>query len=166
MFGRIPDEYLAEVSQVMMVMNTAPSGDLIQEDRVVTPAMIREQEAGLEADGEVRVLMAVEQVSSGAFVGYTEVFWTPERAAVVYQGATAVHADFRGLALGKWLKAAMLRYVREQVPGAQVVRTANAESNAAMLGINQALRFAPFMTRIEWQGEVVNLLNHLEPQLA
>ena len=60
----------------------------------------------------------------------------------------------------------MLLHVREQVHGAQFVRTANADVNEAMLGINHALGFSEFMTRIEWQGEVASMLTRLEAQVA
>lgn len=100
-FTRIPDEYLERAAQVMMVMNTAPRGDIDMDDWTITPEMIRAWEASIEAGGETRHLMAVEHTPSGALVGYSEVFWAPGRAALVYQGATAVRPDHRGHGLGK-----------------------------------------------------------------
>ncbi|WP_034385948.1 GNAT family N-acetyltransferase [Deinococcus sp. YIM 77859] len=148
---RVPEEFLARTADMMMVMNTAPRGDLDVEDWTVTPEMIRAWEDMIAEAGEVRFLMAAEDTRSGELAGYTEVFWSPERAALVYQGATAVRPSARGQGLGKWLKAAMLRHIRAHCPGARFVRTNNAKTNAAMLGINVALGFTPWASFTEWQ---------------
>ncbi|WP_103130482.1 GNAT family N-acetyltransferase [Deinococcus aerius] len=151
LWERVPDEFLARTADMMMVMNTAPRGDLDVEDWTVTPEMIRAWEGMIADSGEVRYLMAAEDTRTGDLAGYTEVFWSPERAALVFQGATAVRPSARGQGLGKWLKAAMLRHVRAHCPGARWVRTNNAEENAAMLGINVALGFQPWASFTEWQ---------------
>ncbi|GHF51439.1 GNAT superfamily N-acetyltransferase [Deinococcus metalli] len=147
----IPDGYLARMADMMMVMNTAPRGDLDMEDWTITPEMIRAWDKMIDAQGEVRFLMATEDTRSGQLDAYTEVFWLPERAALVYQGATGVRPSARGLGLGKWVKAAMLEHVRAQCPGARFVRTSNANVNEAMLGINVALGFEPWARFTEWQ---------------
>lgn len=148
---RLPDEYLERMAGMMMVMNTAPKGDLEMDDWVITPEMIRAWEAMIEEAGEVSYVMAVEDTRTGQLDGYTQVFWDAERAALVYQGATAVRPEARGLGLGKWLKAAMLEHVLGHCPGARWVRTNNANVNEAMLGINVALGFVPWAQFTEWQ---------------
>lgn len=147
----VPDGYLARVADMFMVMNTAPRGDLDMEDYTITPEMIRAWERMIEEQGEVRFLMATEDVHSGQLDAFTEVFWQPERAALVYQAGTAVRPMARGLGLGKWVKAAMLEHVQAQCPGARFVRTGNAHVNAAMLGINVALGFTEWGRHTEWQ---------------
>lgn len=147
----IPDDFLLRAADMMMVMNTAPRGALEVDDWTITPEMIRAWDAMIEEGGELRLFMAAEDTRSGQLDGYTEVFWSPERAALVYQGATAVRPTARGLGLGKWLKAAMLERVRAQCPGARWIRTSNAHVNEAMLGINVALGFEPWATLTEWQ---------------
>ncbi len=149
--GPIPDAYLERMADMMMVMNTAPKGELDMDDWRVTPAMIRAWEANMAQGGEQHPLMAVEDTRSGEVVGYTDVLWRPERAAIIYQGSTAVRPWARGQGLGKWLKAAMLVYVAQRCPEARVVQTNNAEENAAMLGINLALGFRPWVAITEWQ---------------
>lgn len=147
----IPDAYLERMADMMMVMNTAPRGDLDVEDWTITPGMIRAWDAMLDESGEVRWLMAVEDTRSGQLDAFTEVFWQPERAALLYQGATGVRPMARGLGLGKWVKAAMLDHVRAACPGTRFVRTNNASVNEAMLGINVALGFTEWATFMEWQ---------------
>ena len=60
-----------------------PLGDLDVEDWTVTPEMIRAWEGMFAEQGEVRLLMAAEDSRSGELAGYTEVYWHPERAALV-----------------------------------------------------------------------------------
>ncbi|BDP40276.1 GNAT family N-acetyltransferase [Deinococcus aetherius] len=151
LWERIPEDFLERAADVFMVMNTAPRGDLDVDDFQVTPEMIRAWDDMIAEGGEVRPLLAAEDTRTGELAGYTEVFWSPERAALVYQGATAVRPAARGQGLGKWLKAAMVRHVRVHCPRARVVRTNNAHENAAMLRINVALGFTPWAEFTEWQ---------------
>ncbi|WP_424952363.1 N-acetyltransferase family protein [Deinococcus sp.] len=157
-FTRIPDPELERVATIMEVMNTAPRGDLEFEDWKITPAMVASWQEMLAASGERRLLYAAEHLPSRELVGYTEVFWHPERAVLVFQGATGVRPDHRQQGLGKWLKAAVLQDLPQHNPAGQRMRTGNAHSNAAMLGINRALGFAPAFGRTEWQGQTEELL--------
>ncbi|MBZ9712323.1 GNAT family N-acetyltransferase [Deinococcus multiflagellatus] len=147
----VPDAYLDRAADMMMVMNTAPKGDLEQDDWRITPEMIRAWDAMIEEAGEVRTMMAIEDTRTGALDAYSEIFWTPERQGPVFQGATAVRPGARGQGLGKWVKAAMLEHILATVPGARWVQTNNAHENAAMLGINVTLGFTPWSTFTEWQ---------------
>src|SRR5262249_5430911 len=63
---------------------------------------------------------------------------TPDR---IYQLLTGVQRDKRGLGLAKGLKTTMLRTIRMQFPTVLQVVTYNAQSNAAMLAINNRLGF-------------------------
>ncbi len=149
--GPIPDAYLERMADLMMVMNSAPKGTLDMADWRVTPEMIRGWEANSAESGERELLIAVEDTQSGELVGYTDVSWQPERAAIVHQGATAVRPAARGQGLGRQLKALMLRHFSQHAPEARVIQTNNAEQNAAMLGINVALGFKPWVAITEWQ---------------
>ena len=165
-FARVPDSEFSRVAAIMKVMNTAPRGDLEFDDWKITPEMVASWQEMTEASGEKRLLYAAEHLPSRELVGYTEVFWHPERAALVYQGATGVRPDHRGQGLGKWLKAAVLLDLPAHNPGGSRLRTGNADSNAAMLGINRALGFAPVFGRTEWQGQTGELVAAAQAQMA
>ena len=147
----LPEAYLARMADMVMVMNTAPRGDIEMDDWTVTPDMLRSWEKQLAEDGVRRLTAVVEDTRSGELVGFSDVYWSPERAPLVFQGGTAVRPSARGHGLGKWLKAAVLLRLPAFAPGARFVRTSNAEENAAMLGINVALGFAPWDSQTEWK---------------
>lgn len=151
LWSTLPGEYLARLADLTMVMNTAPRGELEFDDWTTTPEMLRAWEEQLSAQGEVCWTAAVEDTRSGELVGYSQMYWSPLRAAALHQGATAVRPSARGLGLGKWLKAALTRQVASACPGARWIRTGNANENAAMLGINAALGFLPWAETTEWQ---------------
>ncbi|AZI41575.1 GNAT family N-acetyltransferase [Deinococcus psychrotolerans] len=150
-----PEAYLERMAQMVMVMNTAPRGELDYDDWKITPETLRTWEQQIHEVGEVRWTAVIEDTQSGELVGYSEIYWTPQRASAVDQGATAVRPSERGRGLGKWLKAALTRQILQQCSGAQFIRTSNANENAAMLGINVAMGFEPFSEQTEWQLHLI-----------
>ena len=154
--GLYPDDLLEEIVSCHNIMNTAPRDDLELDDRTMTPAFVREMESFLSGQGLERWSLFARHTASGSLVGYTEVSWNAEQPETVQQMATAVHPDQRGHALGKWLKATMLIRILDErlAAGAIDVRTGNADSNAAMLGINHALGFRSFIAATTWQVSV------------
>jgi GNAT superfamily N-acetyltransferase len=105
--------------------------------------------------------MYVRETTTGELAGYTEVFWDPAKPALLEQGFTAVWPRYRGHGLGRWLKAAMLDKVLRERPQVRYVRTANADSNAAMLKINTDLGFRPYQSDNVWQIEVARVKAYL-----
>ena len=59
-----------------------------------------------------------------------------------------------------WLKTTNLLWVLDEVAGAKVIRTGNADSNEAMLRINQALGFRPAFAAFVLQGPVGGVVAH------
>lgn len=151
--GPYPEDQLEAIAALNEVMNTAPREKLDMEDMHFTAEHLRQMEQGMVAAGTRRWTLYAAQAGAGRFAGFTEVFWNPNRPLVVSQGGTGVFPEFRGLGLGRWLKAAMLERVLKERPEAQFVRTGNADSNAVMLGINTALGFKPYLSHCVWQIE-------------
>ena len=165
-FTHIPEHELARAAAVVSVMNTAPRGTLDFDDWIITAETMREWQDAAEATGWERLFYAVEQTESGELVAFSEVQWQPERGDMVFQQGTGVRPDHRGQGLGKWLKAAVLLDLPVAFPAAVRVRTGNADSNAAMLGINVALGFKPASSATEWQGQTQELLKAAVRQLG
>jgi GNAT superfamily N-acetyltransferase len=150
--GPVPEQWLAPFADLYGVMNGAPRGALKVEDTVVTPRMIRESETWLFSNGSRRLVACARHAASGALVGFTELFWNPKRATIVFQQNTGVVEAHRNKGLGRWLKAANMDAMLRINPAARFVRTGNADSNAPMLAINRQMGFAPFIAEIGWQG--------------
>lgn len=149
--GRYPDDLVDDIVDVLHVMNDAPRDNLQMDDMKMTVEQMREIEKGMLAQNIDRWSIFVRHDESGKFAGLTDVAWDPDQPETVFQGNTGVRPEHRGHAIGKWLKAVMLRRIREDRPGAVDVRTGNADSNDAMLGINKELGFKPYIAASNWQ---------------
>jgi GNAT superfamily N-acetyltransferase len=160
--GPTPEEYLDDVVGMANVMNTAPRDDLDLEDETTDASHIREWERLADAAGDEWWALFARHAATGRFVGYTHVSWNPAQPNTVFQYGTAVRPEHRGHALGKWLKAAMLRRIIDERPAVIDVRTGNADSNDAMLGINRGLGFRPFIAATWWQVRVDTVRRYLE----
>ncbi len=62
----------------------------------------------------------------------------PER---IMQLLTGVKKEYRGRGVGKWLKADMLLYIRDNFSETKYIQTDNAISNAPMISINDRMGF-------------------------
>ncbi|MEZ4727186.1 MAG: GNAT family N-acetyltransferase [Caldilineaceae bacterium] len=160
--GPYPTDQLEEIARLYDVMNSAPRGDLEVEDIHITPTHILEWDQNLIATNTERWTMYVREEATGRLAGFTVVFWHPDRPHILGQGDTGVFPAYRGLGLGRWLKAAMLEKVLRERPQVTVVRTGNADSNAAMLKINYELGFKPFISECFWQVERAQVETYLQ----
>lgn len=159
--GPVPDERLVAFAELANVMNTEPRGTLEIEDTLVTPQMIREGEQFVFSSGTRRLIACARHLPSGHLAGFTELFWNPKRASLVWQAGTGVLDAHRNKGLGRWLKATNIEAVLAANTEARFVRTGNADSNAPMLAINRTMGFQPFMSEIEWQGRADEIARRL-----
>ena len=149
--GDVPDEYMDDFLAAVLVMNTAPRDDLEENDFTLTAEQIREQERVGNAAGYVAWQLIARRKSDGAWAGIHDVTWNPAEPDLVYVGATGVFPEHRGHALGKWLKAVMTLRVMQERPNVTHIRTGNADSNDAMLGINKEMGYVPFIASTTWE---------------
>jgi GNAT superfamily N-acetyltransferase len=149
--GDIPDEHMDNFLAAVLVMNTAPRDDLEMNDFTVTAEEIRESEKVANAVGIVSWQLIARRKSDGVWAGIHDVSWNPSEPDLVYVGATGVFPEHRGHALGKWLKAVMTLRVMEERPNVTHIRTGNADSNDAMLGINKEMGYVPFISQTTWE---------------
>ncbi len=159
--GPYPAEQLAAVAQLMELTNEQPLGDLEIEDMHYTPEKIRQIEQMIFSRGNQRWTFYVTEKATGKFAGYTETVWNPNRPEVLRQDMTGVFPEYRNRGLGRWLKAAMIDKVLKERPQVKYVRTGIADTNAAMLKINQELGFQPYMANTLWQIDINLAQNYL-----
>ena len=140
-----------ELIECLDLITTMPTEDLDAENERHTPEWITSRLARNQADGTEWWFLAARHRATNTRVGFTDITWNPNKPHVVWQGGTAVDPPHRGHALGKWLKAAMFERITNERPQVTEIRTGNADSNAAMLGINHAMGFEPWISHTTWQ---------------
>ncbi len=159
--GGYPDDLVEDIAALYDVMNTAPRDGLDMEDMHFTAEHLRQFEKSMLAQGTQGWTLLARHDPTGELAGFTEVFWNPKRPETVGQGNTGVRPEHRGHGLGKWLKAAMLERVLAERPEAVDVRTGNADSNDAMLSINDQLGFQRFEAIAGWQVKLETVRAYL-----
>jgi GNAT superfamily N-acetyltransferase len=80
---------------------------------------------------------------------------------LVEQWDTGVDPAHRNLGLGRWMKAAMAFYLRENHPEVERIDTENAGSNAPMLNLNIEMGFKPILVQNVWQGDLATVRRNL-----
>lgn len=141
------DQYCVDMSELL---NTMPFEGLDHGEIVLSPEAVRKWRARMLRTGSTNPTCVVRD-PDGTMAGMTDVRKNPYEPGIVHQEFTGVHPRARGRGVGKWLKAAMLRHVRETYPDTRWISTENAGSNAAMLAINHALGFKLHRTRASYQ---------------
>ena len=149
--GPTPPELADEAAAALNVMNTAPREDLDVGDTCFTPELLRQYDEAASAVGARRRAYYAVEEKSGRFVGLSDVTARPDLPDRVWVGDTAVDPAHRGHGLGKWLKAAITRYILDDLPQVRWVITWNAGSNAPMLAINHDLGFRAVAVYTTWQ---------------
>jgi len=149
--GAIPDKHLDAFLDLLLVMNDAPRDDLNVNDFTITATEWRDGEAQAAAVGQERWFLVAQRLRDGALAGLHDLAWVPAFPHVMWVGSTGVRPEHRGHALGKWLKAAMTLRVLEEKPDVRDIRTGNADSNEAMLGINRAMGYRSLFGVTTWE---------------
>lgn len=151
--GPLPEALHADAATFHHIMNTQPRDDLDIGDVMLSVGDVAEQERAHVEAGRQRWTMFVRD-PDGACIGGTELLFEPWEPMTALQNNTGIDPAHRGRGLAKWVKAAMLEWLRDDRPHAARVRTGNAFSNAPMLAINDALGFVVISSRTEWQADV------------
>ena len=149
--GPVPEEHVGDWLDLVLVMNTAPRDDLELNDFTFSEEQLRDAERVAAAVGQEDWVSVARHRTTGEWAGFHNVGWDPNQPRYVYVGATGVMPEHRGHALGKWLKAAMTLRVLDERPDVTNIRTGNADSNDAMLGINREMGYRPLLGETTWE---------------
>lgn len=165
-FYSAPDENLEEYCNLLSELdNEAPTLEKEEDEKFTetyTPERYREFEHHLKE--RTYTMYSIRTVEAdGNISGLTEIFYseknTPEE---IKTGLTGVKSEYRGKGLGKWMKASMLKYIKENIPQAKYIVTGNADHNAPMLSINTRLGFKPYLQRKSYRFTIDDLLSFIE----
>ena len=149
-FEVVPEEMLEGfVDLYNEIVDEVPLGDLEMRERM-TPALRREAEARRGGGWYTKVI----QEADGSLSGLTEVVHDSATPYRVEQELTGVRAEHRGRGLGKWLKAEMMFFMRDELPEARYINTGNADMNAAMVAINERMGFKKYQTELCFRFEL------------
>ena len=104
------------------------------------------QSAGDRADATF-VAVAGDEV-----VGYAKLAFTSVQATTAHHDLTGVKRDWRGRGIARALKAAQIRWTKEN--GYEELRTRNEERNAPIKKLNDRFGYRPSVGRIYLRGRV------------
>ncbi len=118
----------------------APGGDLQVERGRRTPAMLADQDEEICEQGRTRVTVVALDAAANVVALSCAVVTAPGQPHVD-QWATIVTPDHRSRRLGLAVKVALTQAIQQRFPEKRFVTTTNAETNAHMVAINEALGF-------------------------
>ncbi|WP_188283222.1 GNAT family N-acetyltransferase [Streptomyces sp. CBMA29] len=149
--GVVPDALAESFADARRGMDDMPTGAVDFGEVRWDVDAVREAAEVIARRGERLLTVAAVDALDGSVAGYTELVIPAEGAGTAQQYDTAVLPAHRGHGLGLWVKAEMLRRVREEFPQLSAVQTDNADDNRHMLALNTALGFRPLRRTVEYQ---------------
>ena len=160
--GMYDDDLLPHMADLAMRgMDDMPFDDLQLETPILTAEGLREDlERTLRLYDQLTAI--ARHTSSGDLVGYSEVYRLESAREFAQTAITMVSADHRGHALGKWLKADLYLAMADRWPEVTSIKTENAGSNDAMLGINRELGFAHTYNETAYQASIDTVRDRLK----
>lgn len=149
---RTPDEYLdAMVTMLRRFSKDVPQSEEGWEEEQWDAARIRSAEKTSEGAGE-------SVVTALALSGETPVAFTQQVGSdgqtAANQGALLVVAEHRGRGLGRAVKDAAHRKLRETLPQCTRILTWNAAGKKHVLAINRALGYRPIAIETLWSKKL------------
>ncbi|MBF4459694.1 GNAT family N-acetyltransferase [Pseudoclavibacter sp. VKM Ac-2867] len=151
--GESDPEYLDDLARLNGDMSIdAPAGDLEVDEEQWDAERVSQMERRALAAGSTFLNAAVLHVPSGTLVAQSMLqLDLDDTTRPAQQDNTLVTSTHRGRRLGMLVKAANLVQLAERYPECTGVFTWNAEENAHMLRVNEALGFVPLAPEGGWQ---------------
>jgi hypothetical protein len=133
-------------------------GDLALRPSSYDPQRLRDSLSCLHRRGmKPHIVLAIHE-KTDSVAGLTEVVVPAQHPTRADQYDTIVVPDHRGYGIDRAIKARMLFELRSAEPDLLDVQTWNAPDNEAMLKVNAELGFEPDREWLEYEAEVVDLV--------
>ncbi len=145
-FEKCPEEIIHKYTTTYTeIERLIPLGEFDYIPEPTTPFTRREKEENFsKTDFEWYTLTTREK--NGDISGLTEIKYSKSKLYRVDQCLTGVKIEYRGRGLGKWLKAEMMVFIKDNFPETEFISTDNADMNAPMLSINERMGFKKYLT--------------------
>lgn len=148
---RVPDELVPSYCWLNETFfSEAPMGELDIKPEVWDEDRVRKRE-DRNAHQRRHDVSAAAVAGDGTMVGFTEVSVSQAAPRRGIQSGTIVSREHRGHALGMAIKLANHRQIREHFPQCRVLLTGNADVNAPMNAVNDALGYREVERCLEMQ---------------
>jgi GNAT superfamily N-acetyltransferase len=150
--GVVPGELADTFATAKSAMGDMPTGDMEHGTADWDADRVRDMAEVVEKRGDT--LLTVAALHGDTIAGFTELVIPVGDGTRAIQYDTAVVPEHRGNALGLWVKAAMLDWLRAEWPAVEEIETDNAEDNSYMLAVNERLGFRPLRKTRQYQYDL------------
>lgn len=158
-----PDDIVERYATARTAITDAPVADSSLRQPTWTVERVRAHEAeAAERGSELWVVAAVHE-ATGAVAGLTEIELPAMRSHQAYQLDTAVPAEFRGHGLGRFIKAAMLRWLTAERPQLEWVYTNTDAHNVHMIRVNRQVGYVDKEVVLDVEADLDTLDKRLRP---
>lgn len=140
-FEHCPEHIIDEYTKIYTeTVNQRPLGEVEIRHRITPDSRKEQEKIWIDERGHKWHTFATKE-SDGTISGLTEMVYIPEIPYYIEQLLTGVRDQYRGRGLGKWLKAEMVLFIKNQYPEIKFIQTGNADVNDPMLSINERMNF-------------------------
>jgi GNAT superfamily N-acetyltransferase len=151
---QVPEDYVGDYCRLNeLFFDEAPMGDLEVEAEKWDAERVKKREERNIRTGRYE-FSAGAVAPDGTLVGLTEVMVNERVTWRGFQSGTLVAPEHRGHALGLGMKLANHRQVRATYPDCRILLTGNADVNASMNAVNDALGYREVERCIEMQKDI------------
>jgi GNAT superfamily N-acetyltransferase len=150
--GVVPGELAETFAAAKSAMGDMPTGELDYGTTDWDADRVRDMAEVVEKRGDT--LLTVAALHDDTIAGFTELVIPVGDGTRAIQYDTAVVPGHRGNALGLWVKAGMLDWLRTEWPAVAEIETDNAEDNSHMLAVNERLGFRPLRKTRQYQYDL------------
>jgi GNAT superfamily N-acetyltransferase len=165
-FDSIPEEMIEDYCNLYTIaVEESPHWGTPGTKKQLTPLIVREDELKFKEQGGTWLLGLLQEKrdddDNPPHSALTEIKYLPSRPEIAIQFITLVKNKYRGYGKGKWIKAAMLKRIKDQFPAVKCVVTGFVEKDSAMFYLNNKLGFKLYRESITASMSVDDLDNYL-----